>query len=67
MGHEFMERKNTSAAIEAYRKAIGKLLCKDEVSCQLQYYYNEFFWVLSHARSSIILKTHIVQGGYVVG
>ena len=32
MGHEFMERKNTSAAIEAYRKAIGKLLCKDEVS-----------------------------------
>ena len=23
MGHEFMERKNTSAAIEAYRKAIG--------------------------------------------
>ena len=23
MGHEFMETKNTSAAIEAYRKAIG--------------------------------------------
>lgn len=38
MGHEFMERKNTSAAIEAYRKAIGKLLCKDEVfyaSCNI--------------------------------
>ena len=27
MGHEFMERKNTSAAIEAYRKAIGNSCC----------------------------------------
>ena len=43
MGHEFMERKNTSAAIEAYRKAIGKLLCKDEVSFASCNINNEFF------------------------
>lgn len=65
MGHEFMERKNTSAAIEAYRKAIGKLLCKDEVSFASCNINNEFFWALSHARSGIILN--LFQGGYVVG
>lgn len=25
MGHEYVEMKNTRAAIEAYRKAVGKL------------------------------------------
>lgn len=25
MGHEFMELKNTNAAIQSYRKAVGKL------------------------------------------
>lgn len=25
MGHEFMEVKNTNAAIQSYRKAVGKL------------------------------------------
>ena len=34
MGHEFMERKNTSAAIEAYRKAIG-IVINDQVSNKL--------------------------------
>jgi len=27
MGHEFVELKNSHAAIEAYRKAIGERLC----------------------------------------
>lgn len=27
MGHEFVELKNSHAAIEAYRKAIGELRC----------------------------------------
>lgn len=26
MGHEFMELKNTNAAIQSYRKAVGKLI-----------------------------------------
>lgn len=29
MGHEFMEMKNTNAAIQSYRQAIGMYLCKN--------------------------------------
>jgi tetratricopeptide (TPR) repeat protein len=28
MGHEFMEMKNTNAAIQAYRQALGKIFIK---------------------------------------
>jgi tetratricopeptide (TPR) repeat protein len=27
MGHEYVEMKNTRAAIEAYRRAVGNLVC----------------------------------------
>ena len=47
MGHEFMERKNTSAAIEAYRKAIGKILHKDVILFD-SYNHYEIFWALAH-------------------
>lgn len=30
MGHEFVELKNSGAAIESYRQAVGKAILKDE-------------------------------------
>ena len=32
MGHEFIELKNTNAAIQSYRRAIGELLLDRDVS-----------------------------------
>lgn len=41
MGHEFMEMKNTNAAIQSYRKAVGK--CKNE---HCRYFRSKFFLLI---------------------
>lgn len=39
MGHEFMEVKNTNAAIQSYRKAVGKIYYIFGIILDLYHYF----------------------------
>jgi anaphase-promoting complex subunit 8 len=41
MGHEYVEMKNSHAAIEAYRRAVGKGIVSHLVSCRLTHLHDE--------------------------